>query len=134
MKIATVLSLALLAVAPAAAEVLETVCSPQQVLVTDKRIEISCQKATDLGRQSREGQREVWRFAYPLVSQSLELQLGSQVHLVNYYLSQMQTALTSSRDLRVWFESDGGRPDLFGCGRDDCRAIVALAIERTSQP
>ncbi len=124
-------SLALLAL-PAAAEVREALCSPEEVLVADQRIEVICREATALGDRGRLSEVGVGRFAYPLISQSYQPQLGNQPNLSTYYLDQLQAALVHDRKVRIWFETELGTNTLWGCDPAACRALVACAL--TDQP
>lgn len=103
-------------------------CSPVEIRLDQDRIEVACLETTTLGDTGRDREREVGRFAYPLLSQSFEPLLGSQVHLVTYTLDMLQTALVHHRKVRIWFDTDIGRLQQFGCDPAACRSIVAVAI------
>lgn len=112
----------------ASAEVREILCSPVQVRLDEDRVEVACVETAPLGDSGRDREREVGTFAYPLLSQSFEPMLGSQVHLVTYTLDMLQTALVHRRQLRIWFDTDSSRQLQFGCDPATCRTIVAVAI------
>jgi hypothetical protein len=122
------LFLLLLAAPPLAAAVRETVCSPEEVLVTEKRIEVICRESATLADRGRESETAIANFAYPLISQSYQPQFGSQVYLVDYFLDQLRTALLHDRKVRLWFETDVGTNPLWGCEPARCRALVAVAL------
>jgi len=127
------LSLLVLLVAPltaraAAAEVREILCSPIEVRLDEDRVEVTCLESATLGDTGRDRESEVGRFAYPLLSQSFEPMLGSQVHLVTYTLDMLQTALVHRRKLRIWFDTDASRLQQFGCDPAACRTLVAVAL------
>lgn len=113
---------------PLAAAVRETLCSPEEVLVAEKRIEVICRESAALGDRGREAETAVASFAYPLISQSYQPQFGSQVYLVDYFLDQLRTALLHDRKVRLWFETDIGTNPLWGCDPGLCRALVAVAL------
>ncbi|MEZ5333013.1 MAG: hypothetical protein R2991_13395 [Thermoanaerobaculia bacterium] len=118
----------LLVPAVAGAEVREILCSPVQVRLDEDRLEVTCFETAELGDSGRDREREVGVFAYPMLSQSFEPLLGSQVHLVTYTLDMLQTALVHRRQLRIWFDTDTGRQLQFGCDPTTCRTLVAVAI------
>lgn len=118
----------LLSPALAAAEVREILCSPLEVRLDEDRIEVTCLETATLGDTGRDRERQVGRFAYPLLSLSFEPLLGSQVHLPTYTLDLLQTALVHGRKLRIWFDTDASSPLRFGCDPSSCRTIVALAV------
>jgi hypothetical protein len=103
-------------------------CAPTAVRVDEQKIEILCADTVVLNDRSQDRFREVERFAYPMVSQNFQPQLGSQVKLLDYYLEMAQNAVVNSRLLHVWFDSDHSRSQMYGCAPTNCRAIVALAI------
>lgn len=110
------------------AAVRETLCSPEEVLVTEQRIEVVCREEAALGDRGREAETTIARFAYPLISQSYQPQFGSQVYLVDYFLEQLRTGLLDDRKVRLWFETDPGANLLWGCDLTACRALVAVAL------
>lgn len=118
----------LLAPGSAAAEVREILCSPLEVRLDEDRIEVACLETATLGDSGRDREREVGRFAYPLLSQSFEPLLGSQVHLATYTLDMLQTAVVHGRKLRIWFDTDAASTPRFGCDPASCRTLVAVAI------
>lgn len=122
----------LLAPAAARSEVRDAVCEPVEIRVDAQRIEVLCSEPVVLSARSTDRFREVLRFAYPMIAQSYQPQLGSQGKLLDYYLDMAQRALTHSFALHVWFEDDSAQSRLFGCDPRDCRAIVALAIAHPS--
>ncbi len=122
------LTCAVVVVHPLTAAVRETLCSPEEVLVTETRIEVVCRESAALAESGRESETTIARFAYPLISQSYQPQFGSQVYLVDYFLDQVRTGLLDDRKLRLWFETDVGTNSLWGCEPAACRALVAVAL------
>jgi hypothetical protein len=124
-----------LAAAPAAhAALRDAGCVPTAVRVDNQKIEILCAEPVVLSDRSQDRFREVQRFAYPMVAQSYQPQLGSQGKLLDYFLDMAQRAVTHSLQLHVWFDDDHTQPSLYGCDPHDCRGIVALAITHAPAP
>lgn len=96
--------------------------------MTDKRIEVTCREGATLGDRGREAETIVSTFAYPLIPMGYQPQFGSQLYLVDYFLDQLRTALLFDRRLRLWFETDIGTNQLWGCDPSRCRAFVAVAL------
>jgi hypothetical protein len=119
---------AVFALRPAGAETLDYSCAPTAVRVDEQRIEILCAEPIVLNERSQDRFREVDRFAYPMISQSFQPQLGSQGKLLDYYLDVAQNAVIHSRLLHVWFDTDYSRSGLFGCDPENCRPLVGLAL------
>lgn len=128
-----VVVLVALVASPLAAAVRETLCSPEEVLVAEQRIEVVCRESSTLADRGRESETAVARFAYPLISQSYQPQFGSQVYLVDYFLDQLRTGLLHDRKLRLWFETSVGSNLVWGCDPADCRALVAIALTDVSR-
>ena len=119
---------AVLAPPSAAAETRDYSCAPTAVRVDKQRIEILCAEPLVLNERSQDPFRQVDRFAYPMISQDFQPQLGSQVKLLDYYLEVAQSAVIYSRRLHVWFDTDYSLSRLFGCDPENCRPIVGLAL------
>ena len=113
---------------PAAAEMRETACVPTAVKIDLQKMEILCADSFVLSDRSQDRFREVSSFAFPLVTQNFQPQLGSQFKLLDYYLDLAETALVNGRLLHVWFETDFSRSRSYGCDPLSCREIVALAV------
>ncbi|MDH3404113.1 MAG: hypothetical protein OES32_16100 [Acidobacteriota bacterium] len=119
---------ALSAPPPGSAETLDYSCAPTAVRVDEQRIEILCAEPIILDERSQDRFRRVDRFSYPMISQSFQPQLGSQVKLLDYYLDVAQNAVLHSRVLHVWFDTDHSLSPLYGCDPENCRALVGLAL------
>ncbi len=119
---------AILASASTTAEMLDYSCAPTAVRVDEQRIEILCAEPIVLNERSQDRFRQVDRFAFPMISQSFQPQLGSQVKLLDYYLEVAQNAIVHSRMLHVWFDTDHALSRIYGCNPENCRALVGLAL------
>jgi len=126
--VSTLAVLAALSSPAAQAETRDYVCSPTAVRMDEQKMEIWCTDPLLLNSRSQDRFKEVRRFAFPTIQQNLSPQLGSQFKMLDYYLDIAQRAVTSSRKLHIWFETDYLRSQAFGCEPTDCRAIVGLAI------
>lgn len=120
----------------AGAETRDFGCTPTAVRIDEQRLEILCAEPMVLNDRSQDRFRQVERVAFPMVTQNLQPQLGSQFKLLDFYLEVAQTALVHGRTLHVWFESDFSRSQLYGCDPVNCRELVGLAIthERAASP
>lgn len=119
---------AVLAPPSAGAETRDYSCAPTAVRVDKQRIEVLCAEPLVLNERSQDRFRQVDRFAYPMISQDFQPQLGSQVKLLDYYLEVAQSAVLHSRRLHVWFDTDFSLSRLYGCDPENCRPIVGLAL------
>jgi len=126
--IALALAVATLFAAAASAEIRDSGCAPTAVRVDEQRMEIVCADPFLLNDRAKDRFREVQRFAFPIITQNLQPQLGSQAKLLDYYLELAREAVVHSRVLHVWFDTDYSLSQLYGCDPTNCRAIVALAI------
>lgn len=113
----TAVSLALAAVAlgsPGAALANSYTCTPTEVGVFADRLHVKC------SAYLLDGGTAVWYFAVP----------ATDTAFANRFLTAVNTAITTSRNVVVYYNPGDTSGNNWGCWSGDCRSIWGLTVPR----